>query len=138
MSFKSFKFLEDYYRRIIKEAEEMEDENPQEGNEEDSSEKSSENASEEPLKEEKPAEGDPSTTADVDDAVFISDIKKAEWAKLMLDALMTPSPEDTTDLDEYIKAITTENSDDAIKAIRNKIKINQNDLNLEKALSDTI
>lgn len=141
MSFKSFRFLEEYNRRIIKEADELEDDEDQNTDSEESSEESSEGGKEEP--EENPeapqvVEGDPEVTADVDEAVFISDIKKAEWAKLMLDALMTPKPDDTADLDEYIRAITTENSDAAIRAIRNKIKIGQNDVNLERALSNTI
>ena len=141
MSFKSFKFLEEYNRRIIKEAEELEDEstedteNPEESSENSEEDvQSSENSAEEPKGN---PEGDPEITPDVDEGFFISDIKKAEWKKLMLQALMTPKP-DEMDFDEDLLNVTTENADRVIKAIRNQIKIKSVNNKLDDALSEMI
>ena len=141
MSFKSFKFLEEYNRRIIKEAEELEDEstedteNPEESSENSEEDvQSSENSAEEPKGN---PEGDPEITPDVDEGFFISDIKKAEWTKLMLQALMTPKP-DEMDFDEDLLNVTTENADRVIKAIRNQIKIKSVNNKLDDALSEMI
>lgn len=141
MSFKSFKFLEEYNRRIIKEAEELENETAEDTeNAEESSENNEENTQSNENGTEQPKgnpEGDPEMTPDVDEGFFISDIKKAEWTKLMLQALMTPKPEEM-EFDEDLLNVTTENADKVIQAIKNQIKIKSVNNKLDDALSEMI
>ena len=144
MSFKSFKFLEEYNRRIIKEAEELEDESTESTEDTENTEENSENnkddvqSSESELEEPKGnPEGDPDVTPDVDTGIFLSDIKKAEWTKLMLQALMTPKPE-AGEFDENLMNVTTENADKVIQAIKNQIKIRSVNGELDDALSEMI
>ena len=141
MSFQSFKFLEEYNHRIIKEAVELEDESTEDTeNAEESPENDEEDAQGDKNGTDQPKgnpEGDPEMTPDVDTGIFLSDIKKAEWTKLMLQALMTPKPEEM-DFDENLLNVTTENADEVIQAIKNQIKIRSVNGQLDSALSDVI
>lgn len=135
MAFKSFTFLDNFEKRILKEAEETENENtnetPEEGGETDNQ------TGQEVPQETEDIEGNPETTPDVDKGGFISDLKKAEWTKLLLSALMSPPPTEGVLTDENFN-VTTENADTVIDEIRNAIMLKTADRDLEQALNSTI
>ena len=63
-------------------------------------------------------ENDPSVQAEPESGIFISDNQKAQFAKMMLDALMTTPPESGTIPPELLN-VTTKNADQVIKYIQN-------------------
>lgn len=63
-------------------------------------------------------ENDPSVQAEPESGIFISDNQKAQFAKMMLDALMTAPPESGTIPPELLN-VTTKNADQVIKYIQN-------------------
>lgn len=65
---------------------------------------------------------DPEAQADVDNGIFISDNKKAEFAKMMLDALMSNPPK-TGEVPQQYLNVTTENSDDVINFIQSLLAL---------------
>lgn len=132
MSFKSFKFLNELSKKLIFEAE---TENENNENTENATEniENSEDMSEGAEK----VEGNPEITPDVEDGIFISDIKKAEWTKLMLQALMTEKPE-TGDISDDLMNVTTENVDAVINEIKNYIKLKDANSDLDSALANMI
>ena len=133
MAFKSFRFLDEYEKRILKEAEENENknENPEEGGE------TGDQTSQESPQETEIVEGNPETTPDVDKGGFISDLKKAEWTKLLLSALMSPPPTEGVLTDENFN-VTTENADSVIDEIRNAIMLKTADRDIDDALKSAI
>ena len=133
MAFKSFTFLDKFEKRILKEAEENENTNE---TTEESGETGDQTGQENPQGTEN-VEGNPETTPDVDKGGFISDLKKAEWTKLLLSALMSPPPTEGVLTDENFN-VTTENADSVIDEIRNAIMLKTADRDLEQALNSTI
>lgn len=133
MAFKSFTFLDEFEKRILKEAEENENknENPEEGGE------TGDQTSQESPQETEIVEGNPETTPDVDKGGFISDLKKAEWTKLLLSALMSPPPTEGVLTDENFN-VTTENADSVIDEIRNAIMLKTADRDIDDALNSAI
>lgn len=133
MAFKSFTFLDEFEKRILKEAEENENknENPEEGGE------TGDQTSQESPQETEIVEGNPETTPDVDKGGFISDLKKAEWTKLLLSALMSPPPTEGVLTDENFN-VTTENADSVIDEIRNAIMLKSADRDIDDALKSAI
>lgn len=133
MAFKSFTFLDEFEKRILKEAEENENknENPEEGDE------TGDQTSQESPQETEIVEGNPETTPDVDKGGFISDLKKAEWTKLLLSALMSPPPTEGVLTDENFN-VTTENADSVIDEIRNAIMLKTADRDIDDALKSAI
>ena len=133
MTFKSFTFLDEFEKRILKEAEENENknENPEEGDE------TGDQTSQESPQETEIVEGNPETTPDVDKGGFISDLKKAEWTKLLLSALMSPPPTEGVLTDENFN-VTTENADSVIDEIRNAIMLKTADRDIDDALKSAI
>ena len=72
---------------------------------------------------EPPAEGaDPSETAGAEEGEFISKAQKAEWAKLMLDALMAPVPP-AGRVPSNLMEPTPDNADEIIKLIQGLVSI---------------
>lgn len=72
-----------------------------------------------------PAEGenpDPSQAAGAEEGEFISKAQKAEWAKLMLDALMAPVPP-TGRVPANLMEATPDNADEIIKLIQSLVSI---------------
>ena len=63
-------------------------------------------------------ENDPNVQAEPESGIFISDNQKAQFAKMMLDALMTTPPESGTIPPELLN-VTTKNADQVIKYIQN-------------------
>ena len=134
MTFKSFKFLDDYEKKILTEAE---DEDTQ--NIDDAAENNSENPemSQESPEDSQAIEGNPEMTPDVEEGIFISDLKKAEWTKLLLSALLTPKPTLTTISEEDMN-VTTENADRIIQIVKNAIKLGGTEDKLDSELNNTI
>lgn len=90
---------------------------------------------EDPQAAEAPVEGgdemveDPTTAdnnaeeqANPEDGIFISDIKKAEFAKLLISALMNEVPQAGSVPDEMLN-VSTENADQVIKYIQNLLNL---------------
>lgn len=90
---------------------------------------------EDPQAAEAPVEGgdemmeDPTTAddnaeeqANPEDGIFISDIKKAEFAKLLISALMNDVPQAGSVPDEMLN-VSTENADQVIKYIQNLLNL---------------
>jgi hypothetical protein len=72
---------------------------------------------------EPPAEGaDPMETAGAEEGEFISRAQKAEWAKLMLDALMAPVPP-AGRVPANLMEATPDNADEIIKLIQGLVSI---------------
>ena len=72
---------------------------------------------------EPPVEGaDPSETAGAEEGEFISKAQKAEWAKLMLDALMSPVPP-AGRVPSNLMEPTPDNADEIIKLIQGLVSI---------------
>lgn len=72
-----------------------------------------------------PMEGenqDPTQTAGAEEGEFISKAQKAEWAKLMLDALMAPVPPAGRVPSNLMEA-TPDNADEIIKLIQGLVSI---------------
>lgn len=72
-----------------------------------------------------PMEGegvDPTETAGAEEGEFISKAQKAEWAKLMLDALMAPVPPAGRVPSNLMEA-TPDNADEIIKLIQSLVSI---------------
>ena len=139
MAFKSFRFLDEYEKKLLKEAEGDEDiqntdATPEGGDE--SAEMSQDGPEMSQDTEENP-EGDPKMTPDVDEGIFISDLKKAEWTKMLLAALMTPKPTLST-ISEDDMNVTTENADRIIQIVKNAIKLGGSEDKLDAELSQTI
>lgn len=134
MTFKSFKFLDDYEKKILTEAE---DEDTQ--NIDDAAEDNGENPemSQESPEDTQAIEGNPEMTPDVEEGIFISDLKKAEWTKLLLSALLTPKPTLTTISEEDMN-VTTENADRIIQIVKNAIKLGGTEDKLDSELNNTI
>lgn len=134
MTFKSFKFLDDYEKKILTEAE---DEDTQ--NIDDAAEDNGENPemSQKSSEDSQAIEGNPEMTPDVEEGIFISDLKKAEWTKLLLSALLTPKPTLTTISDEDMN-VTTENADRIIQIVKNAIKLGGTEDKLDSELNNTI
>lgn len=134
MTFKSFKFLDDYEKKILTEAE---DEDTQ--NIDDATEDNGENPEmpQESPEDSQAIEGNPEMTPDVEEGIFISDLKKAEWTKLLLSALLTPKPTLTTISEEDMN-VTTENADRIIQIVKNAIKLGGTEDKLDSELNNTI
>lgn len=134
MTFKSFKFLDDYEKKILTEAE---DEDTQ--NIDDTTEDNGENPEmpQESPEDSQAIEGNPEMTPDVEEGIFISDLKKAEWTKLLLSALLTPKPTLTTISEEDMN-VTTENADRIIQIVKNAIKLGGTEDKLDSELNNTI
>lgn len=64
----------------------------------------------------------PDAQADVDNGIFISDNKKAEFAKMMLDALMSNPPK-TGEIPQQYLNVTIDNSDDVINFIQSLLAL---------------
>ena len=60
--------------------------------------------------------------ANPEDGIFISDIKKAEFAKLLISALMNEVPQAGSVPDEMLN-VSTENADEVIKYIQNLLNL---------------
>ena len=60
--------------------------------------------------------------ANPEDGIFISDIKKAEFAKLLISALMNDVPQAGSVPDEMLN-VSTENADQVIKYIQNLLNL---------------
>lgn len=139
MAFKSFRFLDEYEKKLLKEAEGDEDiqntDAAPEGSDE-SAEMSQDGPEMSQDTEENP-EGDPKMTPDVDEGIFISDLKKAEWTKMLLAALMTPKPTLST-ISEDDMNVTTENADKIIQIVKNAIKLGGSEDKLDAELNQTI
>lgn len=73
------------------------------------------------------AQDNPEDQANPEDGIFISDIKKAEFAKLLINALMNAVPEPGTVPQDMLN-VNVENADSVIDYV-------QNLLNLDGALS---
>lgn len=73
------------------------------------------------------AQDNPEAQANPEDGIFISDIKKAEFAKLLINALMNAVPEPGTVPQDMLN-VNVENADSVIDYV-------QNLLNLDGALS---
>lgn len=73
------------------------------------------------------AQDNPEDQANPEDGIFISDIKKAEFAKLLINALMNAVPEPGTVPQDMLN-VNVENADNVIDYV-------QNLLNLDGALS---
>ena len=72
---------------------------------------------------EPPAENvDPTETAGAEEGEFISNAQKAEWAKLMLDALMSPVPP-AGRVPSNLMEPTPDNADEIIKLIQGLVSI---------------
>ena len=139
MAFKSFRFLDEYEKRLLKEAEgdentEDTDATAESGN--DGTEMPQDNTEISQESEGNP-EGDPEMTPDVDEGIFISDLKKAEWTKMLLAALMTPKPTLST-ISEDDMNVTTENADKIIQIVKNAIKLGGSEDKLDAELNKTI
>lgn len=132
MSFKSFKFLNELSKKLIIEAE-TENENNEDNKNAAEDIDNTEDVSEGSEK----VEGNPEITPDVEDGIFISDIKKAEWTKLMLQALMTEKPE-TGAFNDDLMNVTTENVDAVINEIKNYIKLKDANSDLDAVLNNMI
>jgi hypothetical protein len=132
MSFKSFKFLNELSKKLIIEAE-TENENNEDNKNATEDIDNTEDVSEGSEK----VEGNPEITPDVEDGIFISDIKKAEWTKLMLQALMTEKPE-TGAFNDDLMNVTTENVDAVINEIKNYIKLKDANSDLDAVLNNMI
>lgn len=139
MAFKSFRFLDEYEKKLLKEAEGDEDiqntdATPEGG---DESAEMSQDGPEMSQDTEGNPEGDPKMTPDVDEGIFISDLKKAEWTKMLLAALMTPKPTLST-ISEDDMNVTTENADRIIQIVKNAIKLGGSEDKLDAELNQTI
>lgn len=125
--FKTFKTIQKYLKLY---------ENQAAGVEDDPNAEVDDTAMEEdPQAAEAPVEGgdetmeDPTTAddnaeeqANPEDGIFISDIKKAEFAKLLISALMNDVPQAGSVPDEMLN-VSTENADQVIKYIQNLLNL---------------
>lgn len=125
--FKTFKTIQKYLKLY---------ENQAAGVEDDPNAEVDDTAMEEdPQAAEAPVEGgdemmeDPTTAddnaeeqANPEDGIFISDIKKAEFAKLLISALMNEVPQAGSVPDEMLN-VSTENADQVIKYIQNLLNL---------------
>lgn len=125
--FKTFKTIQKYLKLY---------ENQAAGIEDDPNAEVDDTAMEEdPQAAEAPVEGgdemmeDPTTAddnaeeqANPEDGIFISDIKKAEFAKLLISALMNEVPQAGSVPDEMLN-VSTENADQVIKYIQNLLNL---------------
>lgn len=125
--FKTFKTIQKYLKLY---------ENQAAGIEDDPNAEVDDTAMEEdPQAAEAPVEGgdemmeDPTTAddnaeeqANPEDGIFISDIKKAEFAKLLISALMNDVPQAGSVPDEMLN-VSTENADQVIKYIQNLLNL---------------
>lgn len=118
MSLKRFKVFETL-ERYMKLYEAAEDETESAGDEEMDS------AAETPVDatEPQPSENSPEEQAAPEEGVFMSDNQKAQFAKMMLDALMMTPPDAGTIPNELMN-VTTQNADAVIKYIQNLNSMN--------------
>ena len=139
MAFKSFRFLDEYEKRLLKEAEGDEDIQDTDATSEGSDESAEvpQDSPEMSQGVEGNPEGDPEMTPDVDEGIFISDLKKAEWTKMLLAALLTPKPTLSVISEEDMN-VTTENADKIIQIVKNAIKLGGSEDKLDAELNQTI